>query len=297
MWIVECRSQLRDGRVEISLGGDGWRFIANRSRKAGAEFTIFDYVPFRFQLGITAEIDLSYHHEHRVLSFWLTPVRPVQAKLTPLRTPRVEAEGLWSELVGAVGGVIGQSPSKGARKAVATEGSRGMQRELQSGFTVTVDLCSGQRDVVPVALGDGVTPERPVEARGRKWLDNERVRLHPGGFDADGPYESKGPLRVEMEIERGAAVRARLMCQQDARRVITAYMSGNPEPAVEPLAEELVKPHMPSTLEPKRTDCPLLLVTRPEQGATRATEFRYIVYELDKREEALVPCRPQGEAH
>jgi hypothetical protein len=226
-----------------------------------------------------------------VLSFWLTPVQPVQAKLTPLRAPRVEPEGAWSELLGVVGSVIGHSPERTARKTMGSEGSRGMRRELRSGFTVTLDLCTGQRDVVPVALGDGVTPQRPFEAHGRQWQDNERMRLHPGGFDADGPYETEGPLRVDMEIERGDAVRARLMCEADARRVITSYMNGRSEPAVEPLAEKLLEPRKRSTLEPNRADCPMVLVTRPEPGAKRATELRYLVYDADRHQEPLVPCQ------
>jgi hypothetical protein len=291
MWIIKCHSELRGDRVEISLGGDGWRLVAAKSKKAGGEFSVTDHVPFRFEISMTAEIDLAYARERRVLTFWLTPVRPVRAKLSPLRAPRVEPEGAWSELVGAVGAVIGQSPEKSARKTMASEGSSGMRRELQSGFTITLDLCTGQRDVVPVALGDGVTPERPVEARGRQWQDNERVRLLPRGFDADGPYETKGPLRVNLEIERGDAVRARLMCENDARRLITAYMTGQREPEVEPLAEKLVEPGKSSLLEPKRADCPVVLVTRPEPGAKRATELRYLVYDADTREEPLVPCQ------
>jgi hypothetical protein len=248
-------------------------------------------VPFRFEISMTAEIDLAYARERRVLTFWLTPVQPVQARLSPLRAPRVEPEGVWSELVGAVGAVIGKSPEKSARKTMASQGSSGMRRELQSGFTVTLDLCTGQRDVVPVALGDGVTPERPVEARGRQWQDNERVRLMPGGFDADGPYETKGPLRVNLEIERGDPVRARLLCENDARRLITSYMTGQREPQVEPLAEKLIEPRKSSILEPKRADCPVVLVTRPERGAKRATELRYLVYDAETREDPLVPCQ------
>jgi hypothetical protein len=293
MWITECRSELHDNRIEISLGGDGWRFIAYRTEKAGAVFTVSDYVPFRFEIDITAEIDVSYSRERRVLSFWLTPVRPIQATLTPLRAPRVEPEGAWSQLLGSLGGVFGHSPEKTARKAMASEGALGMQRELQSGFTVTLDLCTSQRDVVPVALGNGVTAERPVEARGRQWQDNERVRLQPGGFDADGPYETEGRMRVDMEIERGAAVRARLMCEEDARRVITSYMNGKPEPAAEPLAEAVVKPHTSVTLEPRRANCPMVLVTRLARDAKQSTELQYIVHEVGKRQEALVSCQPR----
>jgi hypothetical protein len=35
----------------------------------------------------------------------------------------------------------------------------------------------------------------------------------------------------------------------------------------------------------------MVLVTRPEPSAKRATELRYLVYDADRHEEALVPCQ------
>jgi hypothetical protein len=290
-WIEVCEATKKGEQVDVRLSGRGWTWVSKSSTKLGAQFDVSQYVAFKSDISLLAAVDLSYAKEQHIVSLWLSPIQPVDARVVPTSKPHVDRKGAWSELLGGVSALAGSSPEKQAGKQVAKQGSANTRHNLRHGFTVSVELCTGQRDVVDTALDDGVTPQRPFKPGGHIWLKNERVRLMPGGLDASGTFDTdRKAIGVDIEVEKGQGVRASLICVPEADRVITAFLKGAPLPSVRELAERAVKPGPAQTLEAPG-ECPTLLVVRPSDGAKDPVEYRYMVYEKGDSHKPLVLCR------
>lgn len=289
-WVEHCDAVKKDDDIEVHLHGRGWSWVANTSEKLGAKFEIAQYIPFEADIKFQAMVDMSYMPEKHVLSFWLTPDQPVKGNIVPTREPDVVRKGAWAQILGGVSAIAGSPPNKQAAKKVKVQGSEQTRRGLRLGFTVTVDLCSGQRDIVDTALYAGILPTRPPGPPATLWKTNERVRLMPGGLDAAGTFDMKGePLAASITVDAGAGVRASLVCSEDANRVITAFLGGQPAPAVSTLADAVVDLAAPQTLKAEPS-CKTLLIVRPVEGAKTPVEYHYAVFEPDRDPKAIVPC-------
>ncbi len=292
-WIEACEATKKGEQVDLHLSGRGWTWVAKGSKKLGAEFEVSQYVAFKSDISMLASVDLSYANDKHVVSLWLSPIQPVDARVVPTSKPHVDRKGPWSELLGGISALAGSSPEKQAGKQVATEGSANTRHNLRHGFTASVELCTGQPDIVDTALDDGVTPQRPYQPGGLLWLKNERVRLMPGGLDASGTFATeRKPIVVDIEVEKGPGVRASLVCVPEAERLISAFLKGDPPPSVRELAERAIKPGPAQTLEAPG-ECPALLVVRPSESAKDPVEYRYMAYEKGASRKPLVPCSSQ----
>jgi hypothetical protein len=168
-----------------------------------------------------------------------------------------------------------------------------MEASFNRGLTLTLDLCTGQRDMVPVPLGEGVAPKRPFPAAERVWLQNERVRLYPGGLDVAGPFEANTKVVAEVEVEEGQALTAQLVCLPAAHAIVSAFLKREELPVVESKAQAVALGGSPARLVAVPDEaCPSLsLVTLPAEDSPKSgTLFRFMVYEQTARAKPLVPC-------
>jgi hypothetical protein len=292
LWIENCEGAQRDNLVNLKFRGRAWRYIDKKSEKLGATFTVNQYARMKLAIELVGKVDVAYERDKHVINLWLSPTEPVRAAVTPLTQIDAKPRGSWSHLLGAFSAVIGQSPDKKATKQLASEGKKKFSKQLTRGYSVALDLCTGQRHEELGDLKEGELPPTPYPPEGRVWLKNEKVRLHPGGIDLTGPFKSDPDrLRVELRVDEGDAVRARLICDSDAAKVASAFLEGARPPHVPAAAERLVNRGKPATLEADTKKCALALYTTPGPGARSAVVFRHMVH-ADKRALALVPCEP-----
>jgi hypothetical protein len=296
LWIESCNGESRaaDG-VQIELGGRGIRYVDRETEKLGARFAVSQYVPFRYSMTLVGRISVRYAREQQVATVRFLTSAPVEASVQPLREPDVAAKGVWADLLGSAGALIGKSQGAEAVDTMEEEGPQELRDELGAGLSVAVDLCTGQEYITLGRLARGELPEQPFEARGRRFALNERVRLHPHGLDLAGPVDQPGPLTVEVDVEQGPGVRLRAICLEEARRLAEAFMSEDPAvPEVRALAELVARPGARQKLDVPAADCPVVIVGRSADPEA-LVEYRYLAQAQARGPRSLVECREREE--
>ena len=291
--VERCRATRTGDTVALHLEGIGWSFLSEREEgPMGSAFVVRGSLPFEATVTLEGPVDVAYVEDRRLLSLYLTPSRVPEASLVPIGAIPVAPEGGWSRFVGNLGDLFGDSPEERARPRVEEEGSARFRDRLKSGFTITVDLCRGQMDPFVGALAPGEVPERPFPEDGLPWTDNRRVRLHPEGLDAAGPFP--GHLAVELVGEEGAAT-MEARCAEDATATVAAFLAGRTEsegetsegPETEPPLARASFRAGDRTLLEVRADCDVVLLTRPDEATSL---HRYRVRAPGAEPHGLVPC-------
>jgi hypothetical protein len=78
-----------------------------------------------------------------------------------------------------------------------------------------------------------------------------------------GPFDAGKPVIARVDVRKGGAVRATMVCQEDARRIADAYKSGSVLPEVEALADATALPGSAGRLEVPPGAGPLMNAIRP----------------------------------
>jgi hypothetical protein len=292
-WIERCSAEQRDGGLSVSLDGRGWTWAdETRTGPMGSRFAVQGYIKMSLSLVLRGELDLGYHEQRQIASVWLTPNRAPSARMSVIGDLPVKADTGWSGIIGILGQVVGTGIETKARPVVESFGANEIARKLTPGLTVTGELCTGQLDTFMGALANGEIPVRPYSPNGKVWLANQRVQIHPGGFDVSGPYDTGGePLTVEIEVEQGAIVDARLYCEAQGGTVIESYLGSRPAPPLPTVVVQAVMPGRPATLVTPPSSCPLILVLTPRPSTEDTeTRLRYRAVAGDGSPEALVSC-------
>ena len=290
-WIESCEEKTKGENVELEIGGRGWRWIDKKSEKLGATFAVSQYVPMKVDITMVASVDRAYAKQNHIVHLWLTPTERVSAKVTPLGKVDADAKGPWGTILGAAATAVGKDPDDKAAKKVQEKGSRKFSSKLSDGYSVALDLCTGQRYKDVGRFAEGKLPERPFPADGRVWIENERVRLYPGGLDITGPFQTKKKLMAAVELQEGKSLDARLVCDSDAAKLAAAFIEGKKLPKVKALAKEHVVNGTRKTLEASTEQCSVMLVTTLEAAAKQPVTYRYMSYEQGARTESLVSCK------
>jgi hypothetical protein len=291
-WIERCLAEERDSNISLHLQGRGWTWAdETRSGPMDMRFTVRGILRFMLQVDIEGSLDLGYSESTNVASVWLTPTRPPAARLNLQGEVPVQAESGLGGLFDILGQVLSSPVETRARPVIEQFGANEIARRLSSGLTTTVELCTGQLDVHQGALGDGETPLRPYTPDGTAWLDNQRAEVRGGSIDAAGPWDTGGrPLRVDIDVEQGGGVTALVLCQDQARLVIEAFLAQRPAPFVTPLAQQVVTPGAAATVRTRDLSCPAALVVTPSDQGREPTRTRYRVVAGDGRQEPLATC-------
>jgi hypothetical protein len=246
---------------------------------------------FRLVVRLTGEVDLAYDRGSRVVTVWLTPAEAPTSRLTLVGDLPIRPEGSWSGLVGRLGEIFGGPVEERARPLLEEHAAVQVASRLRAGVTGTVDLCTGQVDAVLGALPAGRTPRRPFSEDGSPWLANQRALVHPGSLDAAGPFRTDGErLEVEVEVEEGPGVEARVLCVAQARRVVEAFVASRPAAPVAARAREWLDGAGRATLRVDGAGCDLALLLTPPAEAGAPTRARYRVRRADGEPRQLVDC-------
>jgi hypothetical protein len=292
LWVESCTADRRGSQLAIELSGRGWTWAdERRGGPLGSSFSVRGFLRFRTQVSVEGEVDLGYSEDHRLVSLWFSPTGSPTAQMTLLGEIPVQAQGGWSGIIGTVGEILGGPLSQQARPVVSQYGSALISRRLGRGITATTDLCSGQPDVIIGPLADGQRPRRPYPDDGTIWLSNERVRLFRGGIDVSGPWSpgSRG-LRVDVESEGGPQFEARLLCQEQAHRVLEAYLEGRPSAVTSTIQRRTVGQGRSERFDISGSSCPVMLVLTPVPQQTEPAELRLRVVDPDVEAQPLVEC-------
>ncbi len=294
-WIEQCSAEQRDGRLAVHLEGRGWTWAnETRSGPMGSSFAVRGYLRVRLAVNLVGELDLGYHPRRQIATVWLTPTQAPDTSLTVQGELPVEARSGWSGVIGVLGRVVGSDVGSRARPIVERFGANEIARRLTPGLSVTAELCTGQLDVFLGALANGEIPIRPYPPSGTIWLDNQRVQIHPGGFDVAGPFDTEGePLQVDVEVERGSIVDARVYCEAQGRTVIESFLNRHPAPPLSEVVVQAVPPGQPATVRTEPLTCPayLVLTPRPQPGGGGGeARVRYRVQAGDGAPEPIVDC-------
>lgn len=289
LWVSECRLDREAETLSLRLQGRGWQWVERSAAgPLGSSFTVRGTVRLDATVSMTSELDLRYDEDaHRALVA-LTPTESPRATVTPIGTIPVAPDGGWSSLIGGLGGLLGASPQAQARPLLEQEAAGIVRRQLAGGATLSVDLCTGQPDLVfgPVGDGEAVEPP-PFEGGEGLWLDNARVRLHPEGLEISGPWDTgEGDGAFELEVESGGPVDARVLCRADAAVLASQFLAGGRASLPAGASQQTVRDR--ATLALRNEDCasPHVVLT-----ASTETTVRYRVTRDDLRPEAYVDCQ------
>ncbi len=287
--IDRCEARETDSKqLHIELSGIGWQWISRDKEQLGATFTVDDNAKFAVDISMVGTFDTAYDQEKHVLNVWFVPSRLVDVDLKVMGNVQVDADSIWSSIVGIAGSLVGKSPEERAEKTIRKQGSRLFQSKLSSGLTLIVDLCSGKHYFKLGTFPAGELPESA--APGKSYLVNSTGVLHPGSMLAAGPFDVDKSLTAAFTAAEGG-VRAIFVCEGDAEKITEAYMNDAPLPGIKPLAEKIVRSGKPDTLRiGSDPGCRVVLImTLPGKQAAAAT-FDYAAYHEGEKTKPLMDC-------
>lgn len=255
LWVKGCEMQSAGTGASVQLSGDGWQWADEIKHQAGGTFAVREYLKFHIDASLDGSVDFAFDRGDHVASTWFTPSHPASVAFTRLHDVSVDKRGAWSTVLGLGGRVVGQNPNTKAN-AMASEKGRGeMQKQLDSGFSATVALCTGT-----ARFGIGRYPKGQLIPPDTVESAEIPVQLEPGGLGIFGPQLAPHGEHVDVVVTTGAA-KVSLACQDDARPVAEAFLANQSLPAVKALATAEV--HDRATLIAKPQHCPVVVIVEP----------------------------------
>lgn len=270
MWVRDCSASVEGEQLALDVDALLWTWVDRRSRAVGATFRVDQYVGLEAQVDMRTVPQLRYDRDRRQALLWLEPVREPDVRVETVGGVDARAGGLWSETVAFGAGLFGASPDARAARQVQTRGGQRLERRVDQGLTVGVDLCT-RRTVAELGHLTRM-PEPAHPARGLPGRSTDQ-RVRPTGLDAAGPFSRP----VKVRIVDGAPLRARLVCAETAHRMIEAFVRRGLEavPAVEPLVDTKLEPGRTRTLSREGARCEAVLIGTVAEGASASTTFSY----------------------
>lgn len=254
LWVRECKSSSDGTRLRFHLAGEGWQWVKGKKGAGGATFAVEQYVRFRLTASVSGEIDVAYDNSSHVASLWFSPVAEPDVTFATIGGVDVDAEGVWSSVLGAVSSLAASSPEEQAEKQATSEGIQAMKRKFAQGISITVDLCTGL-----IRSGFGRNVKGTMRPPGVGESKQISVELEPRGIMIIGPVNAPTAMTVDVTVSRGA-VHVALVCNHEAEAVAQAFMKEREPPAVPELASRDVRGH--ATLEARSPSCSVSLVAR-----------------------------------
>lgn len=290
LWVDRCEVRREEDRLALELSGRGWQWVERSAPgPLGSSFTVRGTVRLEVSLALESALDVRYDEATRRALVALTPTSAPTATVRPIGTIPVAPDGGWSSIIGGLGGLFGVSPAEQARPLLEEEAARIVRQQLAQGATLSLDLCTGQPDVVlgPVADAGAIEPP-PFPSDGARWLDNQRVRLHEGGLELSGPWDpADGDGAFDLEVEAGGPVEAYVLCRADAALLASSYLAGGHATPGSHVSHQRVTDH--ASLALRASDCgdPHVVLTSSGDATVR-----YRVRREGLAPEALVDCEP-----
>lgn len=292
LWIQNCATRkTQPGHFDLIIEGAGWRWIDREATRLGATFYIDEYVRFEFRFVMACRPELQYDQENHIAVVWFKPVKPLDITVTVVGTTDVRRENLWTRLVGAAAAIIGASTEERAEEIIQQKFEKQFKEKLGSGMTLLVDLCTGQHDILFGAYSAKKIPETPLPSQGRRYNANKRTVLKPGALFLSGPFPKGKEMTAFLRVTQGR-VKVAWMCDAQAVRLATAYMSHLPLPEVSTLKETIYTkdPQLKTfTIDSRESDCPVVFVMQSSSD-DQTSRTDYLLAEREKQQTPLIPC-------
>lgn len=283
IWLRGCDARPERDRLALHFDALVWTWADERSDAMGATFQVQQHVFLDAEATLRAVPELSYDRSCGYGYLWLRPDVDPEVSARSIRPVDADPEGAWSHVVGVFARMIGRRPDDEARRIVDEQGDRELEEVVDEGFTIYSDLCTSD---VGMEMGRLTEPPFARPRRGEA-APPTRVRIHRGGLDVHGPISDGERMLVRATVEAGGPVRARLVCEDDAARLMNAFARGEPLPQLDAIAEVRAAPR--GELRGGRR-CPMYLATEPL--TERTTTLSFTVQPVRDRRVALVPgCR------
>ena len=266
MWIRECKVTNVGTQVTVSLSGNGWQWAAQQQQKAGGSFAIQQYVKFAMSAALPGALDMAYAPSTHIVSLWFTPTSPPQVTFTPVGDIDVDRKGAWSSIVGAVGSVFGQSPEHLANGEAKEQGGHQLEQQLADGLSITIDLCSGLS-----RFHLGREPKGTLNKPDAGETKKVPIELQPHALMIFGP-QPVGDAGFTANVEaKSGSLHVSLACADQAELLASAYVGGQPLPAIKTLAAKDIRGK--GTLSIRRASCPVAVVAQPLDSDVRGGTF------------------------
>jgi hypothetical protein len=253
LWIRSCEITNQGTRVTFHLAGNGWQWVDQSKRKAGATFVVREYVKFGVDIVMPGALDIAYDDATHVVSLWFSPERS-DVTFHPVGDVAVDRKGTWSSIVGALSSALGSSPEHQAGRQATDQGTQQFHTELADGLAVTINLCTGLS-----RFNLGRPPRGAMQPADAGESRTVAVELQPGALMVFGPQLAPDGMTIAVDARRGA-VRIAMACADKAEQLAEAYVAGQRGEAPY-LATADVHGRGRLHVAPQR--CPVAVIARP----------------------------------
>ncbi|TMQ19668.1 MAG: hypothetical protein E6J91_05610 [Deltaproteobacteria bacterium] len=219
LWIRRCEITNQGTRVTFHLTGNGWQWADQSKRKAGATFTVREYVKFGVDIEMPGALDIAYDDATHVVSLWFSPER-TDVTFQPVGEVAVDRKGTWSSIVGALSSTFGSSPEHQARHQARDQGTQQFHTDLADGLAVTINLCTGLS-----RFNLGRPPQGAMQPPDAGESRAVPVELQTGALMVFGPQPAPDGMTIAVDARRGA-VRIAMACAEKAEQLTQAYVAG-----------------------------------------------------------------------
>ena len=267
LWIHGCRITNAGTKTKFHLEGSGWQWIDEHTKTAGATFALHQYVRFGVTATIAGMLDVGYDPGSHVASIWFSMRGDPEVHFTPIGKLDVDAEDVWSSVLGAATSLVANSPEASAKQDVVKQGAADFKKQFSEGISVTVDLCSGL-----TRSGLGHTPRGKMGAPGVGETRQIAVELQPGGLMIFGPQSASEGMTIEADVPKGT-VHLVLACNDQAEALAKTFLEGRALPRGSVLAGRDVRGR--ATIRTGAARCPVSLVAELAPGASEAVTLNW----------------------
>ncbi|HEX7663671.1 MAG TPA: hypothetical protein VF407_04145 [Polyangiaceae bacterium] len=284
MWIRGCRITNDGTKVTFDLSGNGWQWADQREEKAGGTFAIKQYVKFAMTAKIPGALDVAYERHDHVVSLWFTPSRTPDVDFEPVGNIAVDKVGLWSSVVGAVGGAIGESPQHLADREAKDQGDHQLTKQLADGISVTIDLCDGLS-----RFGLGREPKGAMNKPEAGETKRVPIELQKDALMIFGP-ELVGPAGYTANVDSpNGSVHVDLACREDAEQLAAAYAENKPLPSIKTLASKDIEGR--GSVRVAKAECQVSMIARSTNGTPLTFDWQRPATEIARSTGgAIVSC-------
>lgn len=293
LWIKQCSAkQIKGEKLKIDLVGKGWRWLARKKETYGAQFEVDEYFRFEIEISIIGTFDAAYDTRQNILTLWFIPTQQIEADFIVQNSINVKEETIWGDIVGTIGSIFGQSPGKRTEETISERGVRTIRSKLDNGFTVIMDLCTGNQFTHFGTFPSGKIPDKNNENENEniKMLSRRRAYLRKDGLIVDGPF-TPNKLRAYYDILEGPGVQISLVCIEDAKRIMEAFIDNKDIPEINTLSQKHIKGRNSGSLELENApQCEVVIVIQPLRKQENATILNYAVVNLIAENKPVIKC-------
>ena len=292
LWIRDCQIEKLDPtNIQVDISGIGWRWVEREITKAGATFALDQNVRFEMSLSTVGTFDMVYSPKEKLITVWFVPTREVEATFTIRGAIDVDTESLWDSIIGQAAKITGKTPQQRAVERIRKVGTRTIQTKLDQGFTIVMDLCTGQQYMKFGKLEAGRLPKKAAAQDDRSYELETAVNLHYKSIIMAGPFEKGKYIADFYDVDNGS-FEALWVCRDEAERIAHKYVNGENITKVDAIRREVVHEGEKVTFEfSVDTECPLVLLTRPFPDASLSVTFQCQIYSSEQEKgKQLVDC-------